>query len=102
MTITFSSLTLFFIIGLASGFFNVAIKTAVPIVDNPLIISSLLPLVIVNLSEVNISVWPFSLIKIYLSSSNGKNVSLSSKSEGKIVTLPPLTSETISVSNLLR
>ena len=52
-------------------------------------INSLLPLVIVNLSSVNASVSPFALITIYLSSSNGKNVSPVSRSAGRIVSLPP-------------
>jgi hypothetical protein len=74
-TITVLTLFLVLVIDLIDAFLSVATKVALPVVERPLIISSLPPLVIVNLSDVNISVPPSLFVTIYLSSSKGKKVS---------------------------
>ena len=58
-------------------FRKVAINLAVVLEPNPFIVSSFDPEVNTNLSVLKDSVCPSYLISTYLSSSNGKNVSLS-------------------------
>ena len=80
---TTSELTASFLLTLAFGFtlLRVAISVAswLTVKSAPILLICKVPLpfVNVNLSDVKVSVVPSALIKLYLSSSNGKNVVLS-------------------------
>ena len=75
MTIVFI-LFLFLIFDFILIFLRVAINFALPLPESPFIVRELDPFVNTNLSALRGSVWPSSLTNTYLSSSNGKNVSL--------------------------